>query len=207
MMKSGGIFFLILPLLFSASLACSLSGMYKQAQSIHNTAQSVRTQVGGIVTAGSSLITTAQALETQHSDMLQTAKAISTQVSPLISTIQAVASHHPGLVQTAQALIKQELPSGEPPSDIPIYDLQSADAFFGSSQYIFYIVSAEYDQVLEFYTTQMPVYGWEYQESDSHEFANASRLVFTKANRVTTLEMSINPLNHTTVIVISINTE
>src|SRR4030042_3683858 len=199
--------YLIILMLITTALACSISGIRNKAQSVDQTAQALRTEVGGIGAAGSSLISTAQALETQHSGVLETAKAIPTQVAPVISTIQAVATNNPGLVQTAQSFIEQEIPTGEPPLDIPIYNREQAQNFFGSSQYIFYITGTEYTQILDFYMTEMPNNGWQYQEDASHQFTNAAQLIFSKDNRTTTINLSINPLNSTTVVVISTGAE
>jgi hypothetical protein len=46
--------------------------------------------------------------------------------------------------------------------------------------------------------------GWQFLESDSHEYANAAQLNYFKDNRIATINLSINPLNSTTVVVISI---
>ena len=199
--------YLIILMLIATSLACSISGIGKQVRSVEQTAQALRTDIGGIVTAGGSLINTAQALETQHPGVLETVNALATHGAPMISTIQAVATDNPGLVQTAQAFVEQEIPTGEPPTDIPIFNRDQIDNYFGSSQYIFYISPTDYEQVLDFYKTQMPNNGWQYLESDSHEFANAAQLNYYQDNRTATINLSFNPLNNTTVVVISIGTE
>jgi|WetSurSiteA1Bulk_404760.scaffolds.fasta_scaffold00283_4 hypothetical protein len=202
-MKPGKYLIIIFLLLMATTLACSIFGVSKQALSVENTAQAIRTDVGGIISAGGSLINTAQALETQHPGVLETAKAIPTQMAPVLGTIQAVATSNPGLVQTAQTFVEQGIPTGEPPIDIPIYNRDQVQNYFGSSQYIFYITPTEYAQILEFYKTQMPLNDWQYVEADSNEFANAAQLYYAKDNRTTTIDLSVNPLNNTTVVVIS----
>ena len=206
-MNRGKIVNVAVLLLAISSLACSLSTIREQAQTIEQTAQALRTEVGGIVTAGNSLIKTAKALETQHPGALETAKALATQGASIFSTIQAVATYSPGLVQTAQAFIDQEIPSGEPPTDIPIFDKTQISSYFGSSRYIFYTTSAGYNQLLEFYKAEMLNQGWEYRESDSHEYANAAQLNYFKDNRTATINISLNPLNNATVVVINILTQ
>jgi len=196
--------YLVILILIASTLACSISGMSKGARSVEQTAQAIKTGVGGIVTAGGSLLSTAKAIETQNPGVLETVKAITTQGAPMISTIQAVATNNPGLVQTAQAVIGQEIPTGEPPVDIPIYNIDQAQNYFGSSQYIFYITPTDYTQILDFYKIQMVNNGWQYLEGDSHEYANAAQLNYFKDNRIATINLSINPLNNTTVIVISL---
>jgi hypothetical protein len=195
---------LVVLILIGSTLACSISGISKQTRSVEQTAQAIKTDVGGIASAGGSLLSTAQAVQTQHPGVLETVKAFTTQGAPLISTIQAVATNNPGLVQTAQTIIEQEIPTGEAPIDIPIYNPDQAQNYFGSNQYIFYITPNEYAKILDFYKTQMLNNGWQYLESDSHEYANAAQLNYFKDNRIATINLSINPLNSTTVVVISI---
>jgi len=198
--------YLVIILLIASTLACSISGVRQQAQSAVQTAITLRTEVGGVVNAGSSLIKTAQAIATEHPGVLETAKAITTQGASVISTIQAVATYNPGLVQTAQAFIGQEIPTGEPPSDIPIMPQDQIYNFFGSSQYIFYTCPTQYSLVLVFYTTEMLDNGWQFLQNDSHEYANAAQLNYFKDTRTTTVNLSLNPLNNTTVVVINILT-
>jgi hypothetical protein len=203
-MNRNKLLYLLIIIFCAGSLACSITGISQQAQSLEQTAQSLRTEVGGIVTAGGSILKTAQALQTQHPGILETVKAIATQGAPLLSTIQAVATYNPGLVQTAQAFIVQEIPTGEPPTDIPTIDPERAQSYFGSSQYIFFISPVEYTRVLDFYKTEMPVNGWQYLQNNSYEYANAAQLNYYKDIRTATINMSLNPLNNTTVVVISI---
>jgi hypothetical protein len=197
-------FYLIALLLIASTLACGISGIGKQASSVQETAQAIKTDVGGIVTAGGALLNTAQAIYTQHPGVLETVQSLTTQGAPLLSTIQAVATDNPGLPQTAQAFIQQELPTGEAPTDIPILNPDQVENYFGSSQYIFYTTPMGYSQLLEFYKTEMPSNGWQYLESTSNEYANAAQLNYYKDNRIATINLSINPFNNTSVVVISI---
>jgi hypothetical protein len=187
-------------------LACSLSGIQQSASSAKQTSEALKTDVSGIVAQGGALLNTAQALETQHPGIIGTVKAISTQGAPILSTIQAAGTYSPGLVQTAQAVIQNEIPTGEPPSDIPILNRDQVKDYFGSSQYVFYISPSAYADVMQFYQTEMPNNGWQYIESESHEYANAAHLVYTKDNLTATIDISANPLNNTTVIVINLHT-
>lgn len=196
--------YLVILLLVVSSLACSISGIRQQAQTAVQTAITLRTEVGGYVNTGSSLIKTAQAIATEHPGVLGTAKAIATQGASVISTIQAVATYSPGLVQTAQAFIGQEIPTGEPPADIPILPQDQVQNYFGSSQYIFYNSPTKYSQVLEFYQTEMANNGWQFLQNDSHEYANAAQMNYFKDTRTATINLSLNPLTNTTVVVINI---
>ncbi len=191
-------------LLLVATLACSIAGIRQQVSSAEQTANALKTKVSGVINAGGALVDTAQALETQHPGILETVKALGTKGAPFLSTIQAVATYNPGLVQTAQSFIKGEIPTGEPPADIPIFNREQAQDYFGSSQYLFYTSPSAYNQVLDFYKTEMPNNGWQYLASESHEYAHAAQLNYSKDKRTATIDMSLNPLNNTTVVIINI---
>ncbi|MFZ2095523.1 MAG: hypothetical protein WAV05_02685 [Anaerolineales bacterium] len=197
--------YLLILVLVASNLACSLTSTRQQVQTAAQTVSSVKTEVGGLVNAGSSLIKTAQGLATEHPGILETVQAIATQGAPVISTIQAVATNNPSLVQTAQAIIAQEIPTGEPPGDIPVLNPDQVYNYFGSSQYIFYTTPTQYPQVFAFYQSEMPDHGWQVDQVKSHEYANAAELVYTKDTRTATINLSLNPLNNTSVIAISIS--
>jgi hypothetical protein len=203
-MKNKYYTYLFILVLMAAVLACSLTGAKQKATTVEETANALRTDVGGIVSEGGSIITTAEALATQHPGIVGTVKAVATQGAPLLSTIEAAATNNPSLVQTAQALIQNEIPTGEPPSDIPVMNRDQLHDFLGSSQYIFYTSPNAYADVLQFYQTEMPMNGWQLNQNKSHEFSNAAQLVYEKDNRTATVNLSLNPLNNTTVIVIDI---
>jgi len=186
------------------TIACSISGIRQQVQSAGQTADAVKTRVSGVKTAGGSLIDTAQAIETQGSGLVKTVKAITTKGAPLLSTIQAAMPDKSGMVETAQAFIEGEAPTGEPPPDIPIFNRDQAESFYGSSQYIFYISPTDYNKVLDFYKNEMQNEGWQYLEDGSHEYAHAAQLNYYKDTRTVTIDLSFNTLNDTTVIIINI---
>jgi hypothetical protein len=147
---------------------------------------------------------TAQGLETQHPGVLATVKSLGTQAAPVLDALQAVATDQPDLIQTARAAIQGEIPSGEPPTDIPLLEHQQMQDFFGSSQYIFYVSSSTFGYVMDFYLTSMPANGWEYLEDESHQYPNAAQLVYEKDTRRATVNLSVNPLSNTTSIIINI---
>jgi hypothetical protein len=196
--------YLSLAILTSATLACSLSGVRQKVNSVEGTAVAIVTGISEIIHAGGSLIETAQAIQTQKASIIETARAIATQGAPLVATIQAATTHHPGLVQTAKALVKQEVPSGDLPGDIPIFHPDEVDNFFASSQYVFYTCQVEYTQILDFYKIEMPVNGWQYLVDDSQEYAQAAQLSYSKDTRIATVNLSRNPLNDSSVVVINI---
>ncbi len=196
--------YIFILVLMAASLACSFSGIPRSATTAKQTANALETDVGGVVAAGGSIITTAEAIGAQHPGLVETVKAVATQGAPLLSTIEAVATYNPGLVQTAQAIIQNEIPTGEAPSDIPIMNRDQLQDFLGSSQYIFYTTPNQYADVLQFYQMEMPNNGWQLNQTKSHNYSNAAQLIYEKDNRTATINLSLNPLNNTTVIVINI---
>jgi hypothetical protein len=198
------IFFLVL---MAASLACSISGIQRKTTTSKQTASALKTDVGGVVTAGGSIINTAEAIGTQHPGIVETVKAVTTQAAPLLSTIQAVTTYNPGLVQTAQAIIQKEIPTGEAPSDIPVMNRDQLHDFLGSSQYIYYTSINQYADVLQFYQTEMLNNGWQLNQNKSHNYSNAAQLVYEKDNRTATINLSLNPLNNTTVVIINISSQ
>jgi hypothetical protein len=193
--------------LLATTLACSISGIGQKATTAKQTANAIETDVGGVVAAGGSIINTAEAIGTQHPGIVETVKSVATQGAPLLSTIEGVATNNPGLVQTAQALIQKEIPTGEPPSDIPVMNRDQLNDFLGSSQYIFYTSPNKYADVLKFYQTEMPNNDWQLNQNKSHDFSNAAQLVYEKGNRTATVNLSLNPLNNTTVVVIDVTTQ
>jgi hypothetical protein len=51
----------------------------------------------------------------------------------------------------------------------------------------------------------MPNNGWQLNQNASHDYSNAAQLVYEKDNRTATVNLSLNPLNNTTVVVINIS--
>jgi len=191
-------------LLLAAALACSLSDIGQKISAADQTARAIRTNVSGAVTVGSSIIDTAQAIEAQSRAVIETVKAFADKGAPLLNTIEAAATQNPDYVQTAQAIFKEEIPTGEPPPDIPLLDEAQMEDYFGSSRYIFYITPVKYPQVLAFYQIEMADNGWQYLESESSEYAQAAQLKFNKDTRTAVINLSFNTLNNTTVVIISI---
>jgi hypothetical protein len=191
-------------IIISGMLACSLSNVSQNAGSIKETAQALGTDVNGLVSSSGSLIQTARALGTDHPGIIGTVKAIGTQGAPLLSTIQAVSTNNPSLLETAKALVDSGLPTGEPPPDIPIIDKDVATNFLGGEKYIIYSTPNEYSYVLDFFKTEMQASGWQLVQDDSHEYAKAAQLNYYKDSRTATVNLSRNPLNDTTVVVINI---
>ncbi|MGE5123100.1 MAG: hypothetical protein ACM3H7_01160 [Acidobacteriaceae bacterium] len=191
-------------LVLAGIMACSISGIGQGIKSAEQTSRGVRTKISGAVTVGSSIIENAQTFEAQSRAVIATVKAVTTQEAPIISTGEAAATQFPQYIQTVQAIFKDEIPSGEPPSDIPLQDMAQMEDFFASSQYIFYITPVKYAQVLSFYRIGMADNGWEYQQDESSEYAQATQMIFYKDSRTAVVNLSYNTLNNTTVVIITI---
>ena len=195
---------LLILLLTATTLACVLSGIRQQVSSAQQTASALKTKVSGAITAGAAIVNTAQGYGTEYARIRQTVEVWTTKGASILSTIQGVATLSPGLVQTAQSFVGNEIPTGEPPADIPLLDPEQMKSFYGSSQYIFYITSMDYIQVLSIYQTGMPHEGWQYLSDDSHEYAQAAQLSYYKDTRTAVIDISLNSLNNTTVVIINI---
>ncbi|HEX9089834.1 MAG TPA: hypothetical protein VF831_00005, partial [Anaerolineales bacterium] len=192
-------------LLFTATtLGCSLTSIRQQVSSAQQTTNSLKTKVSGAITAGGAVVDTAQGYETEYAHIRRTVEAWATQGASLLSKIQGVGTYSPGLVQTAQSFVENEIPTGEPPSDIPLLEPGKMESYYGSSQYIFYITSMDYIQVLGIYQTSMPHEGWQYLSDNSHEYARAAQLSYYKDTRTVIIDISVNSLNDTTVVIINI---
>jgi len=197
------IFSLIL-LLTVTTLGCSLSSIRQQVSSAQQTANSLKTRISGAITAGGAIVDTAQGYGTDYAQLRQTVEIWATKGASMLSTIQGVATLSPGFVQTAQSFIENEIPTGEPPADIPLLDLEQMVSYYGSSQYIFYITPMDYIQVLSIYQISMPHEGWQFLSDNSHEYAQAAQLSYYKDTRTAVVDISLNSLNNTTVVIINI---
>jgi hypothetical protein len=156
-MDRGKSIYLIILLLVATTMACSISGIRQQAQTIEQTSRGLRTEVRGFV--------------------------------------------------TTQAVINLEIPTGEAPTDIPVISREQTYNYFGSNQYILYISPTQYSRVLEFYKTEMLNNDWRFLQNESYEYDHAAQLNYFNDARTTNINLSYNPLNNTTtVVIISIGT-
>ena len=166
------------------------------------TIQAVGTQV-----AGEGFIETAQAVATQVEDsgLAQTAQALVTQQVPgLMATAMSVATiQGPGAIQTVQAYVT-EIAQATPAPDIPVVD-GDKDLFFQSGSLVSYLTSLPFNQVLDFYKTQMPAYGWTKLDQDWFESDAAATLKYTKDNRTAAVSLGRSPGSDQTLVLIMIS--
>lgn len=204
-------------LLLLASLACNLVSQIDQAR---ENVQSIATEVQqgrdflatsrAIATAvgGSGLVQTAQAMATEFEDsgFLETAQAYATEQGPaLIATAQALATEQgPGFRETAQALAtRAALALEKAPEDIPVVEGERQN-IIASSQLVSYFTPLGLQQVVDFYRTQMPVNGWAASEQGTVVTENTATLNYTKDDRFALVNLTVNPLDNQTIVVITI---
>jgi len=199
---------ILIGMIILTTLACSsFFGVSKDVEQGLGTARAVVTQARGLATQAGPFLQTAQAFATQNPGILETVQAFATQNAPLVSTLQSVATANPGLVQTVQAVISQNLPSGPAPEDIPVIDQSQTENFYGSEQLLTYYTPLTFQEVLTFYKVEMSAFGWEADASASREFSSAVSLVYHRLDRTATVNMTVNPANQYTFVIITIQND
>lgn len=176
-------------------------GTQMAGEGFAETIQAVGTQV-----AGEGFIETAQAVATQVQDsgLAKTALALVTQEVPgLMATAMSVATMQgPGALETVQAYVT-EIAQTTPAPDIPVVD-GDKDLYFQSGSLVSYLTSLPFHQVLEFYKTQMPAYGWTKLDQDWFESNAAANLTYEKDNRITSVSLGNSPGSDQTLVLIMI---
>ena len=172
-----------------------------EGQDLIGTARAIGTQV-----LSEGIGETAQALVTQFNDngMLETAQAFATQEAPnLLSTAMAVVTQQaPGAVATIQSFATQSAQS-TPIPDIPLTE-GDKEMYFQSDAMISFVTSIPYDQVLNFYKTQMPAAGWTKVDKDTFETGLAANLHYEKDTRQVSVAISQAPGGENTLVLIVI---
>jgi hypothetical protein len=154
-----------------ASLACGLTGTIdrvREGQQAVQTLQGVATEIGE-----SGVVETGQAIATQvdESGIKETAGALATEVG------------ESGAKETVQAFATEiVVEPGELPPDIPIMDGEK-EGFIGSEQAVSYFVKAEFEDVLNFYQSQMPANGWTEVETETTITDNTATFRYQKGDR------------------------
>jgi hypothetical protein len=202
-------------LLVFGSLACSLlSQLGQTTQDI----QSIGTDIG----KGKQLVSTVQPVITQIEGLklietlqsftknevpgaLETMKAVATvQGVGMVETLQAYAtSNAPSLKETGQAMATQLSP-GEVPEDIPVVEGDKVN-FYSSAEIVSYETALDFQTVLDFYKQEMAAKGWTLVEKDATEMGDLAILPFDKPTRRNTTNLTVNPINHNTIVLITIS--
>jgi hypothetical protein len=209
----------LLAILVGSTLACqSIGRIQERFGSARATVEFTATQINeggellstvravGTQVIGEGFIQTAQALVTQvqGSGLVETAWALATEQGPgLLATAISVATQQgPGAIATVQAYATQ-VAQATPAPDIPVVD-GAKEMYFQSGSLVSYLTSLPYQQVLDFYKTQMLAYGWSKVDQDWFESDTAATLNYTKDNRIATVTLGHSPGGNQTLVLIMI---
>jgi len=180
-------------LLIISTLACNAIGnVAEKARQVESAAKTA----SALATAGQEIIT-----QVEGSGIVQTAEAMG-----LLETMQAAITVIPeegaDIVATAQVVLTEGA-FGEAPSNIPLVDSEVND-FFGSNSMVSYTTPMDLEDVVDFYRDTMPNYGWETGDDTTVLTSTYAVLSFKNADQRCTVTLSINPLNGSTIVLISI---
>jgi len=183
-------------LLAAAGLGCQLVNNIKDTVQMVGTGQAVATDFGALSTEliPPGIEETAQALitEVDTSGMLETAQAAITEQAPVLGgTLEALSTD---LYTSPQDV----------PPDIPIMDGERS-AFVGAAQAVSYLINAEFDDVVNFYRTEMPQKGWQEASVDTPSTSSLIEMKYTKDGRTATIVITQIPIVGQTTIVITID--
>jgi hypothetical protein len=158
----------VVAVLMLVTLACTCGPLSQVTQGM-STVQAVASQAQGLATQGSELQTSVAT-----AGVFETVEALSTQVATS------------GAVETALAAATDSS-FGQGPADIPVY--ADHTNLFATAEVVSYTTSGTFDQVSEFYKTEMPNNGWT-QSQDAISMAGMLVLTYTKDNRTATVTVT-----------------
>lgn len=183
---------LVLAVLMLATLACSAVTELVPGDPVA-TVQAVATQAGDIGEAVQTL--EAAATEIESSGLEATAEAFATEVG------------QGDLEATAEAIATEPLPGlGDVPDDIPVVDAQTEN-FFAMEGVISYATEMAFDDVVDFYKTEMIESDWEFVDDLSVETADAAVLNYDKPERSAIVTISRDPASGQTYVQVLIQTK
>jgi hypothetical protein len=160
---------LVITLLVAASLSCNfVMDPINQAVEVGQTAQSVATDIEGFATDIN--------LEGIATDI--DLGSVATEIGEL-----ATQAEEEGVLETVQAEITS-LPdlTGEKPEDIPVMEGEIT-GMVGTAEFVTYIIKTPFQEVVNFYESQMPANGWAKVEVESELGEEFARLVYEKGGR------------------------
>ena len=185
-------FLLMISLLVIVSLACALTSTIdriREGQQAVETIQGIATEFdeSGIISTGEALAT-----EIDESGLQETALAVATDIG------------ESGIPETAQAFATDiVIDPGDVPADIPIFEGEK-EAFVGSDQVISYFVKAEFQDVLNYYQSEMPARGWTAVDTGTVVTDSTANLIFKKDGREVTIVIGEVPFVGQVTVVISL---
>ncbi|MBT3389872.1 MAG: hypothetical protein HN413_05625 [Chloroflexi bacterium] len=192
----------LLLLVFAALLALSCNAIGDIAEKAGQVESAAKT-AAALATAGQEFMT-----QVEGSGMIQTAEALATlaEESGLLSTVQAAVTEIPGdsadAVATLSVVITQGA-YGEAPDNIPLVN-DELNNFFGNANLVSYTTPMGFQNVVDFYTAQMPAYGWSANENDSTSSPSYAVLAYEGGSEKATVTISTNPLGNETIVLINI---
>ena len=179
-------------LLIVVSLACVLTDTVdriREGQQAVETIQGIATEFdeSGIISTGQAFAT-----EIDESGLQETAMAVATEIGDA------------GIPETAQSFATEIVvdPADIPP-DIPIFEGEK-EAFVGSDQVISYFVTAEFQDVLNYYQNEMPARGWIKVETGTVVTDTTANLIFEKDGRTVTIILGEVPFVGKVTVVINL---
>ncbi|MBN1148107.1 MAG: hypothetical protein JXA78_12685 [Anaerolineales bacterium] len=193
-MRNQKVFRLLLAVVLAAAvgLSCNLISNLQDAQEaieMKNTIEVLVTDmdVGVISTDVGALVTQVDmgAIETQMESM-----ATELGGGGVVETMGAAFTEMPGF-------------SGEKPADIPV--MEGGDEMLASSDLVEYFIDKGFQEVMDFYEREMPANGWVRVEGSVE--TDYAKLVFEKAGRKATIEISTLPFLEQTSVSIYIEGE
>ena len=171
-------YLLVVTMLVAASLSCNfIMDPINDTVEVGQTAQSVATDFEGLATdidLGS--IATDIDLEGIATDI--DLGAVATEIGDLATQVE-----EEGVLETMQAEMTA-LPdlTGEKPEDIPVME-GDIMGLVGTAEFVTYIIKTSFQDVVDFYETQMPANGWVKVEVESELGEEFARLVYEKGGR------------------------
>lgn len=180
--KTMMVFLFSISVLALIALSCNI---VSRAGELKATGESLATSVE----SGREILGTGQAIVTQidESGIKETMQAVATDIgeSGVQETVQAFATEvvESGIQETAQAVVT-DLPSlsGEKPADIPVLG-DGVNDLIASQDFVSYFSVGTFQEVVDFYTIEMPVNGWSKIERDSTEIDGLATFVYEKNGR------------------------
>ncbi|MBM3145845.1 MAG: hypothetical protein FJ010_12940 [Chloroflexi bacterium] len=180
-------------LLLLAALACNaVNDIAEKAGQVESAAQTAQ----AFATAGQEILT-----QVEGSGVVQTAEAMGL-METMLAAITDLPKESTDMMATAQAVLTEGA-FGETPSNIPVVSGEVND-FIGSSNLVSYTTPMDLQDVVDFYRDEMPNYGWSAGDDTTVLTSTYAVLSFENASQRCTVTLTVNPLDGSTVVVISI---
>ena len=183
-------YLLVITLLVAASLSCNfIMNPINRAVGMGQTAESVATEIEGLAT------------DVNIDDLATKIDlgSIATEVGDIATQIE-----DSGALETMQAQMTA-LPTmlGEKPEDIPVMEGETLGVV-STAKFVTYVIKASFQDVVDFYASQMPANGWTKVEVESETGGEYARLVYEKDGRKAIVNIAVIPFMDQTSVAIEI---